>query len=87
MVDRAPINLGEIDIVCVDELQYVSSSIPHCCCPSDGVHAASSASGTLQKPVFSGHYLDIHIERCVCVQCLYPIFINIWFGMLDPAAV
>ena len=72
-MDRAPINLGGIDIVCVDKLQYLRSSIHHCGCPSDDVDAivvaASSACGTLQKPVFSVRYLDIHIERCVFNAC------------------
>ena len=72
-MDRAPINLGGIDIVCVDELQYLGSSIHHCGCPSDDVDArvaaASSASGTFQKPVFSVRYCDIHIEWCVFNAC------------------
>ena len=78
-MDRAPINLVEIDIVCVDKLQYLGSSIHHCCCPSDDVDArvaaASSACGSLQKPVFSVRYLDIHIERCVFNACTLSLLI------------
>ena len=79
MVDRASIYLGGIDIVCVDELQYLGSSIHHCGCPSDGVDArvaaVSSACGTLQKPVFSVRYLDIHIERCVFHACTLSLLV------------
>ena len=76
-MDRAPINLGGIDIVCVNELQYLSSSIHHCGRPSDDddarVAAASSACGTLQMPVFSVRFLDIHIERCVFNACALSV--------------
>ena len=78
-MDRAPINLGGIDIECVDELQYLGSSIHHCGCPSDDVDArvaaASSACGTLQTPVFSVRYLDIHIERYVFNACALSLLI------------
>ena len=78
-MDRAPINLGGIDIVCVDELRYLRSSIHHCGCPSDDVDArvaaASSACGTLQTPAFSVRFLDIHIERRVFNACALSLLI------------
>ena len=78
-MDRARINLDGVDIVCVDELQYLSSSIHHCGRPFDDVDArvatASSACGTLQKPVFPVRYLDIHIEQCVFNACALSLLI------------
>ena len=77
--DRAPMSLGGIDIVCVDELQYLGSSIQHCGCPSDDVDArvaaASGACGALQKSVFAVRYLDIHIKRCVFNACVLSLLL------------
>ena len=65
-VDRAPMNLGGVDIVCVDEFRYLGSSIHHSGRSTDNVDArvaaASRTCGALQKSLCAVRYLDIHIK-------------------------
>ena len=78
-VDRAPMNLGGVDIVCVDEFRYLGSSIHHSGHSTDDVDArvaaASRACGASQKSVFAGRYLDIHIKRCVFNACALSLLL------------
>ena len=78
-VDRAPMSLGGVDIVCVDEFRYLGSSIHHSGRSTDEVDArvaaASCACGALQKSVFAVRYLDIHIKRCVFNACVLSLLL------------
>ena len=79
-VDRAPMNVGWVDIVCVNEFRYLGSSIHHSGRSTVDVDArlaaASHACGALQKSVFAVRYHDIHIiwgvfNACVLSSLLY----------------
>ena len=73
-VDRALMNLGGVDIVCVDEFRYLGSSIHHNGRSTEDADArlaaASHACGELQSLCLAVRYHDIHIKQCVFNACV-----------------